>query len=65
MANPFDFNRDGRWSTSERAFTHYGVDRLMRKGSGDGRGGCGCTLVLLAVLVALFVLFLVLGSVPG
>ena len=65
MASPFDFNRDGRWSTSERASTHYDVDRLMRKGGGDGCGGCGCTLVLLAVLVALFVLFLVLGSIPG
>lgn len=53
--NPFDFNRDGRWSTPERAFTHYGVDPLMRGGDDErsGCGGCGCALVLLAVLVAL------------
>lgn len=52
--NPFDFNRDGRWSTPERAFTHYGVDPLMRGGGGgrSGCGGCGCALVLLAALVA-------------
>ena len=50
--NPFDLNRDGRWSTPERAFTHYGVDPLVRGGGGGGRGcgGCGCALVLLALL---------------
>ena len=65
--NPFDFNRDGRWSTPERAFTHYGVDPLMRRGGrggADGRSGCGCTLVLLGLLVALYVFLLVLGSLP-
>ena len=58
--NPFDLNRDGRWSTPERAFTHYGVDPLMRGGSeGGGRGGCGCALVLLALLaVALLALLM-------
>ena len=56
--NPFDFNRDGHWSSSERAFTHYGVDPLMR-GGGEGRdgcGGCGCAMVLLALPI-IFVLF--------
>lgn len=48
--NPFDLNRDGRWSTPERAFTHYGVDPLVRGGA--ERGGCGCALVLLALLAA-------------
>lgn len=50
--NPFDLNRDGRWSTSERAFTHYGAGPLMR-GGGGGRAGCGgCAIVLLALLAA-------------
>ena len=31
MGNPFDFNQDGDWSTPERAFTHYGVDRLIAR----------------------------------
>lgn len=56
--NPFDLNRDGRWSTPERAFTHYGVDPLVR-GGGGGRGGCGCALALLALL-ALVLLALVM-----
>ena len=58
--NPFDFNRDGRWSTPERAFTHYGVDPLMRGGGGgrSGCGGCGCVLVLLAALVAFILIVL-------
>lgn len=50
--NPFDLNRDGRWSTPERAFTHYGVDPLVR---GGGGGGCGCALVLLALLAAVLI----------
>ena len=58
MGNPFDFNRDGRWSTPERAFTHYGVRDMM--GGGDDRlAGCGCLGVLLA-LVVLIVLVLVM-----
>ena len=58
--NPFDLNRDGRWSTPERAFTHYGVDPLMRGDAGRGsRGGCGCALVLLALL-ALVLLVLIM-----
>lgn len=59
-ANPFDFNRDGRWSTPERAFTHYGVDPLMRGGGGglSGCGGCGCALVFLAALVTLILFVL-------
>ena len=56
--SPFDLNRDGRWSTSERAFTHYGVGPLVR-GGGGGRGGCGCALALLALL-ALVLLALVM-----
>lgn len=58
--NPFDFNRDGSWSTPERAFTHYGVDPLMRGGGGgrSGCGGCGCVLVLLAALVAFILIVL-------
>lgn len=57
--NPFDLNRDDRWSTPERAFTHYGVDPLVRGGGGGGRGGCGCSLALLALL-ALVLLALVM-----
>ena len=49
--NPFDLNRDGHWSTPERAFTHYGVDTLVRGGGGGGRGGCGCSLVLLSLVM--------------
>lgn len=57
--NPFDLNRDGRWSTPERAFTHYGVDPLVRGGGGGCRGGCGFALALLALL-ALVLLALVM-----
>ena len=56
--NPFDFNRGGRWSTPERAFTHYGVDPMLREEGGrSGCGGCGCALVLLAVLAVVFAVF--------
>lgn len=68
VGNPFDFNRDGRWSMPERAFTHYGIHRALsdadERGGGGGRGGCGCALLLLAVLVALFVVVLAAGSAP-
>lgn len=54
--NPFDLNRDGRWSTSGRALTHYGVDPLVRGGAERGGcGGCGCALVLLALLAAVLI----------
>ena len=55
MGNPFDLNRDGRWSTPERAFTHYGVDPLMRgeKDGGPSPGGCGCFVTLIAVLLGM------------
>lgn len=53
--NPFDLNRDGRWSTSERAFTHYGAGPLMRGGGGGGRGGCGCALALIALLALVLI----------
>lgn len=54
--NPFDLNRDGRWSTSERAFAHYGVDPLVRGAAERGGcGGCGCALVLLALLAAVLI----------
>lgn len=61
MGNPFDFNRDGRWSLPERVLTHYGADPLMRGGRGDGggRGGCGCLLVLLVVAAVLLLVLLV------
>lgn len=61
MGSPFDFNRDGRWSTPERAFTHYGVDPLMRgeKNGARSRSGCGCVGALIgAILVALLWLLL-------
>ena len=55
--NPFDFNRDGRWSTSERAFTHYGIDPLMRGERGGGSGsrpaGCGSGCLGCLTLLAL------------
>ena len=57
MGNPFDFNQDGDWSTPERAYTHYGVDPLMRGEKNDvrSRAGCGCVGALLgALLVAVF-----------
>lgn len=67
MANPYDFDRDGRWSTPERAFTHYGIGGEYRRadsergGSPSGGGGCGsclsgcgCAAVLLALLFLLF-----------
>ena len=61
MGNPFDFNRDDRWSTPERAFTHYGVEPLMRgeKDGGPSRSGCGCAAALLgiAVVALLWLLF--------
>lgn len=68
--NPFDFNRNGRWSTSERAFTHYGVDPLVR-GGGSGSPGCGSgclgclTLLALCCFVYLgWLVFMLLFS-PG
>lgn len=58
--NPFDFDRDGRWETHERAFAHYGIGGELRRadaGGGEG-GGCGtclagCALPLLALLALL------------
>lgn len=67
MFNPYDFNRDGRWSMPERTFTYYGIGEEYRRAdaeSGGGRrggggcgsclGGCGCAVVLLALLFLLF-----------
>ena len=67
MANPYDFDRDGRWSAPERAFSHYGIGEEFRRadaerggGTSGGRaggsclGGCGCAAVLLALLFLLF-----------
>ena len=46
-ANPYDFNRDGRWSTPERAFTHYVIGGELRRADGDARAsGCGGTSCL-------------------
>ena len=54
--NPFDFNRDGRWSTPERAFTHYGVSGMLG-GDDDRPAGCGCLVVFLVLaIIALLVL---------
>ncbi|MCR8908792.1 hypothetical protein NW198_09240 [Thermophilibacter sp. ET337] len=63
--NPYDFNRDGRWSTPERAFTHYGIHGELRRadegrGSGPGGGGGSClagcagSLVFLGALLLIF-----------
>ena len=56
--NPYDLNRDGRWSTPERAFTHYGIaDELKRADEKNDRPagsclvGCGGCLVAVALLV--------------
>lgn len=64
MGNPFDYNGDGRWSTSERAFTHYGVGPAMRGGGGNAGGssgcggfGCGCLSVLLGIVIALAIIY--------
>lgn len=58
MGNPFDFNRNGRWSMAERALTHYGVRPLMRdEGDHVGCGGCGSLMVLLGVVTVLFLFF--------
>ena len=57
MGNPFDFNGDGRWSTSERAFTHYGVGPALRGGGGGGGCGCGCLGVLLGIVAAIAVIY--------
>ena len=44
--SPYDFNRDGRWSTPERAFTHYGIGEELRRANGEGAGrGGGSTAV--------------------
>ena len=59
MGNPFDFDRDGRWSTPERALTHYGADPLVRAGGGGSGCRCvGCLSVLVGVAVLLFVLLM-------
>ena len=68
-ANPYDFNRDGRWSTPERAFTHYGIGGELRRADGDARasgggggsclGGFGCSIVF---LVTLFLIFWAIAS---
>ena len=70
--NPFDLNRDGRWSVSERAFAHYGIGGELRRAdedpSGGGGGGscllgCGCSaLVLVALFVALSALLSCVGA---
>lgn len=64
MGNPFDLNRDGRWSVPERALTHYGVDPIARGGGDrrDGCAGCGCALALLVVPLALVAVVLALSS---
>lgn len=60
--NPFDFNRDGRWSVPERALSHYGIGPLLRGGGGGPARGCGCAMVLLALLVVGVAWLLVRGS---
>lgn len=61
MGHPFDFNGDGRWSMSERAFTYYGLGPAMRGGGGGGSGcggcGCGCLSMLIGFVVMLFILY--------
>ena len=59
--SPYDFNRDGRWSTPERAFTHYGIGEELHgaKGEGDGRGGGSCLAGCAGSLVFLGTLFLI------
>lgn len=59
--SPYDFNRDGRWSTPERAFTHYGIGEELRRanGEGSGRGGGSCLAGCAGSLVFLGTLFLI------
>lgn len=60
--NPFDLDRDGRWSVAERAFAHYGIGGELRRADADGGrrpGGCGsclCGCAASAALLALLVL---------
>ena len=58
----YDFNRDGRWSMPERAFTHYGIGEELHRADGEGAGrrggsclaGCAGSLVLLGALFLIF-----------
>ncbi len=43
-SGPYDFNRDDRWSTPERAFTHYGIGGELRRADGGGPAGEGRAL---------------------
>lgn len=52
--SPFDLNRDGRWSTSERAFTWMAARELRRDDEGR-RVGCGCLALPVLALLALIV----------
>lgn len=63
-ANPYDFDRDGRWEAHERAFAHYGIGGELRRadagrdlrpgGCGSCLGGCAASaLVLCALLLCL------------
>lgn len=68
--SPYDFNRDGRWSTPERAFTHYGIGEELRRADGGGgaRGGGSCLVGCVGSLVflgALFLIFWALASCSG
>ena len=67
MANPYDFDRDGRWSAPERAFSHYGIGEEFRRadserggGTSGGRaggsclGGCAASMLVLAALLLVF-----------
>ena len=60
MFNPYDFNRDGRWSMPGRTVTHYYIGEEDRRADAEGGGGpryesgcgsclngCGCLLVIL------------------
>ena len=48
--SPFDLNRDGRWSTSERSFAWMAGQELGR--GDDRRVGCGRLGVPLVALLA-------------
>ena len=67
--SPYDFNRDGRWSTPERAFTHYGIGGELRRADGGDAGGGGSCLAgcvgSLVFLGTLLLIFWALASCSG
>ena len=68
-SGPYDFNRDDRWSTPERAFTHYGIGGELRRADGGGAGGGGSCLAgcvgSLVFLGTLLLIFWALASCSG